>query len=316
MMQSVIGISKDKHKTLFVDKKKYEKPDTAFVFGRDLLENKVTWSHAGTIPKLIHQTWKNDMMPSRWKLYFDGWSKHHPDCVHVLWTDEDNENLVKTRGAEFLDSYNWLALMIQKTDFVRLMYLYFYGGIYTDLDYECFDNVFSHLPQLNGVMLVESPLTFTEITQNSLMVAEPGHPYVYSALQLISEIIQDMSDKRGVKYPFKHLFQNVFVGKMLHTLSTLFITGPAVLDKAFVRAHLTNSRETKVNQVRLLPHARFYEGTVAKHHHNGSWFDGEKLLQMFFIVVALTVVAIVLVSVLSTFFSTKAALRKKSIQNI
>jgi len=313
-MQSIIGISKDKHRSLFVDKKRYEKPDTAFVFGRDLLDNKVTWSHAGSIPKLIHQTWKNDLMPSRWKQYFDGWAEHHPDFVHVLWTDEDNEELVRAKCNEFLDSYSWLPLMIQKTDFVRLMYLYYFGGIYTDLDYECFNNLLPHLPQLQGVMLVESPLTFTEITQNSLMIAEPGHPYVYSAMQLISEIIQDMKDQQGSKYPFKHLFQNLFVGKMLHTLSTLFITGPAVLDKAYVRAHLTNRQASRVGQVTLLPHAKFYEGTVAKHHHNGSWFDGEKLLQMFFIVIGLTVTAIILTCVLSTFFSTKAVLKKKLVQ--
>lgn len=312
-MQTVIGITNDKHKSLFKDKKKYEKPGTAFVFGNELLDDKknVSINRAGRIPKIIHQTWKNDMLPSRWRQYFDGWSVHHPDFLHVLWTDEDNENFVNKHYPQFKKQFKWLPLMIQKTDFVRLMYLHQYGGVYADLDYECFDNILPHLPQLSGVMLVESPLTFTEIAQNSFMISEKGHPYVYKALELITEIINDMMDKDNTKYPFNKLYDNVFVGKMLHTLSTLFFTGPAILDKSFVRASLTDKSTSKIEEVSLLPHAQFYEGTIAKHHHNGSWFDAQQLLQLFFVVVALTIIAIILLCVLVTFFSTKAAYVKK-----
>jgi mannosyltransferase OCH1-like enzyme len=312
-MQTVIGISNEKHKAMVKGKKKYKRPGTPFVFGNQLLDpaSTITWGVQGTIPKLIHQTWKNDMLPTRWRQYFDKWSTYHPDFVHVLWTDSDNDALVKQCYPEFLKQYTWLPLIIQKTDFVRLMYLHQYGGIYADLDYECFDNVMPHLPQQNGVLLVESPLTFTEISQNSFMISEPGHPYIYSVLQLIAEIIDDMMDKDCKKYPFNKLYENVFVGKMLHTLSTFFLTGPATLDKALARAHLNST--SKVEQVRLLPYQTFYEGTVAKHHHNGSWFNGGDLLKMFFVVVAFTVIAIILTCVLTTFFSTKAVLKKKYI---
>ena len=317
-MQSIIGITKDKHKTLFKSEKKYERPQTPFVLGSAFMAQqqqgskvKQLLSTVGTIPKIIHQTWKNEMLPSRWKEYFDGWSTYHPDFTHVLWTDSDNDRLVWDHYPEFVDSYNWFPLMIQKTDFVRLMYLHQYGGVYADLDYEVFDNILHHLPQTSGVMLVESPLTFTEITQNSLMIAEAKHPFLYSVLQLIDEIVKDMRDQQCTKYPFNNLYDNVLFGKMLHTLSTLFLTGPATLDKTFVRASLLQGGNSQVSGVRMLPFTTFYEGTVAKHHHNGSWFNGPQLLQVFFVIVAVTVLCIILACVLITYFSTKAALKKK-----
>ena len=316
-MQSIIDITDDKHKTLFRgNSKKYEKPTTPFITGKDMLESHHdTISHFGSIPKIIHQTWKNvDKLPSQWREYFDGWHVKHPDFLHVLWTDEDNVQLVQQHYPEFLDHYNWLPLMIQKTDFVRLMYLHKFGGIYADLDYECFDNIVPHLPQQEGVLLVESPLTLSEITQNSFMIGEAGHPFLYNVLLLIAEIVSDVRDKHNVKYPFTKLYNNVFFGRMLHTLSTLFMTGPATLDKAFVRTCLRSPQDGGKNvtsDVRLLSHDMFYEGTVAKHHHNGSWFDGYQLLQLFIIVIALVLLGVIVLCVLTTYFSTKASYKKK-----
>ena len=309
-MQSIIDISNNKHKTLFRgNTKKFESPTTPFITGKMWMTEDREIQYFGSIPKIIHQTWKNvDKLPSQWREYFDGWFTHHPDFAHVLWTDEDNLNLVSNYYPEFLDHYNWLPLMIQKTDFVRLMYLHKYGGIYADLDYECFDRVVSHLPQSEGVLLVESPLTLSEITQNSFMVAEAGHPFFYNVLQLIAEIVSDVRDKHSVKYPFTSMYSNVFFGRMLHTLSTLFMTGPSTLDKALVRACLVSQ---KTHNVRLLPYASFYEGTVAKHHHNGSWFDGYHLLQLFIVVIAVILLAVVVACVVTTYFSTRAAYNKK-----
>lgn len=308
-MQTLIGISEDKHKTLFLGKKKYEKPKTAYILGAELLSKNRLVDKAGNIPKFIHQTWKSDRLPSQWREYFDGWSAHHPDFVHVIWSDEDNLQLVKQCYPQFLNCYLWLPLMIQKTDLVRLMYLHQYGGVYADLDYECFDNIIPHLPGLQGVMLVESPLTFTEITQNSLMISESKHPYVMQVIELIVEICKDLMDQNSVKYPFSKVFENPFFGKLLHTLSTLFMTGPSTLDKAFVRASLKQDKRTP--DIAILPHDVFYEGVVAKHHHNGSWFDAQNLLQLFFVTVALSVIFIALACVLTTHYSTKVSFIKK-----
>ena len=310
-MQSIIDISDEKHKTLFRGKtKKYERPTTPFITGTDMLTKTHETRFFGSIPKIIHQTWKNDKLPSQWREYFDGWYTKHPDFLHVLWNDEENLSLVQQFYPEFLDHYNWLPLMIQKTDFVRLMYLHRYGGVYADLDYQCFDNIVSHLPNTKGVMLVESPLTLSEITQNSFMIAEAGHPFLYDVLQLISEIVQDVRDKNSVKYPFTKLYENVFFGRLLHTLSTLFMTGPATLDKAFVRAYLKHESD-KAHQVRMLNHDMFYEGTIAKHHHNGTWFDGYSLLQLFIVVIALVLLGVIVTCILTTFFSTRASYKKK-----
>jgi len=311
-MEVVISISQQKHQ-VFSNKKEYSKPDTPYVRGSELLQLvRNGEAHPvgvmGNIPKYIHQTWKNELLPPLWKQYFDGWSRHHPDFVHVLWTDDDNLALVRECYPEFLKQYNWLPLMIQKTDFVRLMYLHQFGGIYADLDYECYDHFEKHLPASSGVLLVESPLSLVEVTQNSLMIAEPEQEYIYTVLSLICEICDDLMVENSEKYPFNALFKNVFFGKLVSTLSTLFLTGPSTLDKAHMRMAMKHGRRPNVE---ILPSDQFYDGDVAKHHCNASWFNGTKLLLLFIVVLTTTVLLVLLFCILSTHFGTKKVITKK-----
>ena len=37
------------------------------------------------IPKIIHQTWKDNNIPEKWKLSQTMWQKHHPDWQYILW---------------------------------------------------------------------------------------------------------------------------------------------------------------------------------------------------------------------------------------
>lgn len=81
-----------------------------------------------TIPKLIHQSWSSSELPAK----FDRWSAtcrgEHPDWEWVLWTDEDNEELVKTHFPWLLQTYKALPGVIYRADLVRNLYMYMFGG--------------------------------------------------------------------------------------------------------------------------------------------------------------------------------------------
>jgi mannosyltransferase OCH1-like enzyme len=81
-----------------------------------------------TVPKLFHQSWSSTELPVK----FEKWSltckQQHPDWEWVLWTDEDNEELVRTHFPWLLKTYLGLPGVIYRADLVRNLYMYMFGG--------------------------------------------------------------------------------------------------------------------------------------------------------------------------------------------
>lgn len=100
-----------------------------------------------TIPKIIHQTWKDDQVPAHFQPFVNSWKEHHPDWEYHLWTDEMNEGFIKEHYADFLEIYQKYSSNIQRVDAVRYFILHKIGGLYVDLDFFCFRNV---MPLLEG----------------------------------------------------------------------------------------------------------------------------------------------------------------------
>jgi mannosyltransferase OCH1-like enzyme len=94
-----------------------------------------------SIPKLIHQTWKNSVIPENFQLLTDTWKEFHPDWTFILWTDEMNRNFISTHYPHFLNKYDSYPANIQRADAIRYFLLYHYGGVYIDLDFECLQNI-------------------------------------------------------------------------------------------------------------------------------------------------------------------------------
>ncbi|GAA5120641.1 hypothetical protein JIN84_05840 [Luteolibacter yonseiensis] len=128
------------------------------------------------IPKIIHQSWKDSNVPAEvyphaWQ---DSWRRHHPGWEHVLWTDEDNRDLVRTRYPEFLRFYDGMDVGIKRADFARFLYMHSHGGVYADLDFICLREL---TPLLHGARLVVGRLTEDNThyrIPNAFMASEPG----------------------------------------------------------------------------------------------------------------------------------------------
>lgn len=72
--------------------------------------------------RLIHQSWKTDDVPDRFRAWADNWRIINGDkWEYVLWTDDDNLELVKTRFPQWLDTYQKLPKNIFRADMVCLL---------------------------------------------------------------------------------------------------------------------------------------------------------------------------------------------------
>ena len=149
----------------------------------------VSKSLCDPFPRLIHQTWKNKELPDLFSYWASSWKGLNPDYEYRLWTDDDNLNFIKEMYPEFLDDYLSYNHHIKKVDAARYFYLYTYGGIYCDLDFEClkpFDKLLEDL-QSKDIILgsMGSDIKFQHSIPNAIMISKPKAPFW---LYVISEM--------------------------------------------------------------------------------------------------------------------------------
>lgn len=100
------------------------------------------------IPKIIHQTWKTEDLSThsntaQLSQSYVIW--YHPDWEYKFWTDNDIVNFVENKVRfdfpDLYSIYNRLPLKIMRIDFVRYLWMYYFGGAYLDLDILCFGSL-------------------------------------------------------------------------------------------------------------------------------------------------------------------------------
>ena len=134
------------------------------------------------IPQIIHQTWKDEQIPQPMRALATSWKRNHPDWEYRLWTEEENREFIQTHYPEFLTRYDAYIYPIQRVDAVRYFLLYTFGGLYIDLDFECFHSL---EPLLSGheCLFGLEPQAHCEIHHreriigNALMATAPEHPF-------------------------------------------------------------------------------------------------------------------------------------------
>ena len=134
------------------------------------------------VTKIIHQSWKIRKIPRVFERFYPSWKKCFPNWTHLLWTDEDNRNLVIDHFPWFLEIYDSFPQEIYRADVSRYLYLYRYGGLYTDMDNECL-SPFEHLLENYTIVFGSidnvdrvSPLR-NYYVQNSFMYSNPRQSF-------------------------------------------------------------------------------------------------------------------------------------------
>lgn len=124
------------------------------------------------IPPVLHQTWKSDDVPERFREAVARWRQLHPHWTHMFWTDATIDAFVAEHYPRMLPLFRAYPDQIQRVDAVRYMILLHHGGVYSDLDVEpvrnC-DELLAHAAFL--------PPTKPLGVSNDFMGAAPGHPF-------------------------------------------------------------------------------------------------------------------------------------------
>jgi len=109
------------------------------------------------IPKIIHQTWRSDKLPSIFQKIYDHNKILNPDFEFKLWSHSpgrpDIDNFIEKEYPDIYEIYKKTKYGVQKADIARLTILHFYGGIYFDLDMLC-------LKEISGLIDMDTDIAF------------------------------------------------------------------------------------------------------------------------------------------------------------
>jgi len=225
------------------------------------------------IPKIIHQTWKNNIIPEEYISYQQKVKDLHPGWEYRLWTDEDNLELVRNHYPDFLKIYTELPKNIMRADAIRYLIMDHIGGVYLDLDYEMFKPF--DLLDYDLVLPLNRSTDFGDSYDsygNCIFGSSPGYAFWKYA-------IDDLMVPRDYEAYFKTLKNKPYV--LRNTKLEEAITGPAFLTRIFLEKkdslsdyllppremfHPVNSDRNREN-IKLLTEGKTY----GIHHCVGTW---------------------------------------------
>lgn len=154
------------------------------------------------IPNIIHQTWKSKTeLPENFTKWRNSFLELNPSFIHNLYDDDDNRTLIIKHLPELLPLYNSFSREILRVDFVRAIYLFFYGGIYADMDVQCLKPLDAYL-NLRGVYLARmgTDKQFEHSIPNAIMASSKDCGFWIFYILNIIHILQNYDDEVTPEY--------------------------------------------------------------------------------------------------------------------
>ena len=93
-----------------------------------------------TIEPIVHQMWATRDIPLRFAPYVSSWYVLLPDYRHIFWTDAEIVSFIGSEFPEFSEIYRGLPQSAIRFDLARYLILQSFGGLYVDIDFECYQN--------------------------------------------------------------------------------------------------------------------------------------------------------------------------------
>jgi len=210
------------------------------------------------IPPIIHQIHTQSRLKKDWsyelRRRFESWDKVNPGNLHFIWDEDQAHQFVQFYfNQRIRDAYARLPRVIHKTDMLRYLLLYYYGGYYADSDTWCYRPTKEWAMEYTScnatfIVGIEWDWEHTrkgrekmEIVQWS-MASAPRHPILRAVINMVAE--------RSLSWPMEEL-QNVD--------NVLEFAGPlAWTDRIqrFLQLHGRDMNEMHIigkNEARLFP---------------------------------------------------------------
>lgn len=171
------------------------------------IESEIAEQSPQLAPKILHQILLQEGRNSSFTKYHSARQSCisvHPDWEHLLWTDDNATDFVRTHYPDILPHYSHYAQTIQRTNILRYLLLHHYGGVYLDVDITCrvpLDTLL-HMPFV-------TPGAHPAGINNAFILAKPQHPFLREAISRIPS--------RDIPWPLPYVENMLTTGCMFIT---------------------------------------------------------------------------------------------------
>ena len=200
------------------------------------------------IPKKIWQTWQTPaaLLAGEEKARVSSWLDKNPEYQYELLTDRAAETFVRHHFSQepFLrDTFLGLNDTILRADFLRYLVLYASGGIYADIDVECYTSISTWLapalltsasaivgieadrhPVENDIKLYSDYRTHIWSINNWTFASRPRHPFLRLVVETVARNLRNIAKAQNrslaeIEVSYKQVIDS---------------TGPAAFSAAFL----------------------------------------------------------------------------------
>ncbi|MDA3930411.1 MAG: glycosyltransferase, partial [Prolixibacteraceae bacterium] len=175
------------------------------------------------IPKIIHQIYESkagNKPPELLLKISESWLEFNPEWTYKFWGTLEIDTFLEKHHPHFIDFYRSFNYDVQRWDVIRYLFLYHYGGVYVDFDYECLEPIDLILEGKTCCFGFE-PTSHSQfvnkkhIISNAFISCIPQHPFLKCILEEITASTAIFSD---------------YVNKFHFVMET---TGPYMINRVF-----------------------------------------------------------------------------------
>ena len=208
------------------------------------------------IPKIIHQIWiGTSEIPDREKKFIEKCKNLHPDWEYKFWGNEEIKQLFPKYEEIYLKLCNKTPADV--ADYLRLVILYEYGGIYLDCDIEMNQSL-NKLDLSKNFLISISAGCFTRF-QNCFLASEKNNIFLKYLLNNESHKNISMWGPAFITKKYKEFFHGDEIRDLINNDPKDFY------DQVFMMGNLIKKIECK-NDHDFLPISYFFKGEIGKHH--------------------------------------------------
>lgn len=216
----------------------------------------------------IIQTWKTKEIPIKYSKLVQSIIDNNPKWKLHFFSDNDIMEFIETTMPEYRNTFFQFVNKIQQIDFFRYLAVYYYGGVYLDLDImvdcsldELYDN-----PDICKFPIEYENIRDTIITDQGLdclignyaFYAPPKHPFLK---KIIDNIVNNRMSPEDIQ---KAKTTN---GDSELDVEIYCTTGPIMVTQSYI--DMQNKKDIELLKTDPFRPERF--GKYARHYCMGSW---------------------------------------------
>jgi inositol phosphorylceramide mannosyltransferase catalytic subunit len=206
----------------------------------------------------IIQTWKSLELPQQLYDLVQKMQSHNPNAKHLLFTDNNIVAFIQTFFPKYYDVFAQMKYKIQQIDFFRYLAIYYYGGLYLDMDMDIHQS-FDTLDREKCIFPVEIGGSDDMLIGNYAFYAPARHPFLRHIINCIVDSAIDESEIHEAQKTHTDPKEHVYV---------YYTTGPELVTHAY------KTYENKEDIILLKPSGEFRKdcfGDYGEHRSFGTW---------------------------------------------